>query len=239
MILHLIVLRVFRRHARCRTLGAVPHDRVVLRTVDVAEVVPGEIAIVRVRRRWTELGETHVTGDVVDVRLDPATLGLEPLHMCTEDPEAPEPELEFLLAGRRTEPLPDELPSDAEHAAALLEVDLRCLAAHARLGDEVFGRDPGDAVRYYEAGLRIGELSLCHLGGARLSARYKDNLGFLRCLHGRARCRWRADCWAVAEHDLERLLALDPADVLGAAAELEAVRARRSWDHYLAIERVA
>ncbi len=239
MYLQLVVHRVFRRHARCRTVGAVPHDRVVLRSVDVAEVVPGEIAVVAVRRRWTELGETHVTGDVVDVRFDPVALGLEPLSLCTEDPEVSDAELEFAFASRRTAPLPDELPVDAEHAAALLEVDLRCLAAHARLGDESFDRDPSDAIRYYEVGLRIGELSLEHLGGARLPSHHKNNLGFLRCLQGRARCMWRIGCCGVAQSGFERLLALDPDDTLGARAELESVKTRRTWDEHLSISRVA
>ena len=42
----------------------------------------------------------------------------------------------------------------------LCEIDLRCLDAHAHLGNFVFDRSPKEAIRHYEVGLRIGELSL-------------------------------------------------------------------------------
>lgn len=48
----------------------------------------------------------------------------------------------------------------------LCQADLRCLDAHAHLGNMVFDRRPEDAIRHYEVGLRIGELSLGQgLGG--------------------------------------------------------------------------
>jgi len=43
---------------------------------------------------------------------------------------------------------------------ALLEADLRCLDAHAHLGNLVFDHTPKDALRHYEVSVRIGELSL-------------------------------------------------------------------------------
>ena len=42
----------------------------------------------------------------------------------------------------------------------LCEGDLRCLDAHAHLGNLVFDRSPDEAIRHYEVGVRIGELSL-------------------------------------------------------------------------------
>ena len=42
----------------------------------------------------------------------------------------------------------------------LCQADLRCLDAHSHLGNFVFDHRPKDAVRHYEAGFRIGELSL-------------------------------------------------------------------------------
>jgi hypothetical protein len=42
----------------------------------------------------------------------------------------------------------------------LCQADLRCLDAHAHLGNMVFDGRPEDAIRHYEAGFRIGELSL-------------------------------------------------------------------------------
>jgi len=42
----------------------------------------------------------------------------------------------------------------------LCEADLRCLDAHTHLGNFVFDHRPKEAIRHYEAGVRIGELSL-------------------------------------------------------------------------------
>lgn len=42
----------------------------------------------------------------------------------------------------------------------LCQADLRCLDAHSHLGNFVFDRWPQNAIRHYEVGLRIGELSL-------------------------------------------------------------------------------
>lgn len=42
----------------------------------------------------------------------------------------------------------------------LCQADLRCLDAHAHLGDMVFDGRPEDAIRHDEAGFRISELSL-------------------------------------------------------------------------------
>jgi hypothetical protein len=42
----------------------------------------------------------------------------------------------------------------------LLAADLRCLDAHAHLGNLVFDHDPDRAVRHYDMGVKIGELSL-------------------------------------------------------------------------------
>jgi hypothetical protein len=46
----------------------------------------------------------------------------------------------------------------------LCDVDLRCLDAHSHLGNMVFEDDPAKALRHYEVGMRIGELSLDGLG---------------------------------------------------------------------------
>ena len=42
----------------------------------------------------------------------------------------------------------------------LCQTDLRCLDAHAHLGNLLFDSFPEQAIRHYEAGVRIGELSL-------------------------------------------------------------------------------
>jgi len=42
----------------------------------------------------------------------------------------------------------------------ICEADPRCLDAHAHLGNFIFARRPEDAIRHYEVGVSIGELSL-------------------------------------------------------------------------------
>jgi hypothetical protein len=42
----------------------------------------------------------------------------------------------------------------------LCQADLRCLDAHAHLGNFVFDSSAKEAIRHYEVGARIGELSL-------------------------------------------------------------------------------
>jgi len=56
----------------------------------------------------------------------------------------------------------------------LCQSDLRCLDAHSHLGNFVFDHWPQNAIRHYEVGLRIGELSLggdFTIGPYRLAAR--------------------------------------------------------------------
>ncbi len=139
---------------------------------------------------------------------------------------------------------PDENPTcdAAELAAAgdregarelLMEVlgaDLRCIDAHAHLGNLVFDRWPADAMIHYELGLRIGELSLPPgfdglLGWGRLY-----NRPFLRCLHGYGLCLWRLGKLDEARRVFERLLSLSPNDNLGARFCWDDVRRGLSWD---------
>jgi hypothetical protein len=66
----------------------------------------------------------------------------------------------------------------------LCQADLRCLDAHAHLGNFVFDRRPKDAIRHYEVGLRIGELALGQNFAGLLPWGHTDNRPFLRCMHG-------------------------------------------------------
>ena len=66
----------------------------------------------------------------------------------------------------------------------LCQADLRCLDAHAHLGNLVFDHRPGDAIRHYEVGVRIGELSLGADFDGLLPWGHIDNRPFLRCMHG-------------------------------------------------------
>ncbi len=112
----------------------------------------------------------------------------------------------------------------------LLEADLRCLDAHAHLGNMVFDRWPEEAMRHYEIGVRIGELSLGDAFDGVLAWGLIDNRPFLRCLHGYALCLWRLGRFAEAERVLERMLWLNPSDNQGARFLLPAVQAREAWE---------
>jgi hypothetical protein len=45
---------------------------------------------------------------------------------------------------------------------ALLAADLRCLDAHAHLGNLLFDGSPGDALRHYEVGVRMSSNGTAH-----------------------------------------------------------------------------
>jgi len=112
----------------------------------------------------------------------------------------------------------------------LLEADLRCLDAHAHLGNMVFDRWPKEAIRHYEIGVRIGELSLGDEFDGVLAWGLIDNRPFLRCLHGYALCLWRLGQFAEAQGVLERMLWLNPSDNQGARFVLPAVQAGDAWE---------
>lgn len=108
--------------------------------------------------------------------------------------------------------------------------DLRCLDAHAHLGNLEFERAPERAITHYEIGVRIGELSVpAGFDGVLVWGRIY-NRPFLRCLHGYALCLWRLGRLDDARQVFERMLALNPDDHQGARFCWHDVRARRSWD---------
>lgn len=112
----------------------------------------------------------------------------------------------------------------------LVESDLRCLDAHAHLGNMVFDHGPKEAARHYEIGVRIGELSLGEDFNGVLPWGLIDNRPFLRCLHGYALTLWRLERFAEAEQVLDRMLWLNPSDNQGARIILPAVQAREAWE---------
>ena len=107
--------------------------------------------------------------------------------------------------------------------------DLRCLDAHAHLGNFVFDRNPKEAVRHYEVGIRIGELSLGVGFDGVLSWGLINNRPFLRCMHGYGLCLWRLERFDEAEQVFERMLWLNPSDNQGVRFLIEAVRAGNAW----------
>jgi len=70
----------------------------------------------------------------------------------------------------------------------LCQADLRCLDAHAHLGNFEFDRHPALAIRHYEAGFRIGELSLREAFDGLLPWGHIDNPNNTEAIgHGRRR----------------------------------------------------
>lgn len=111
----------------------------------------------------------------------------------------------------------------------LCEADLRCLDAHAHLGNLKFDRNPSEALLHYEAGLRIGELSLPARFDGVLQWGNIDNRPFLRCMQGYGLCQWRLQEFKQAEQVFEQMLWLNPSDNQGVRLLVDDVRKKRRW----------
>lgn len=112
----------------------------------------------------------------------------------------------------------------------VLCTDLRCIDAHAHLGNLEFDRSPDRAIVHYEIGIRIGELSLPSGFDGVLVWGHIYNRPFLRCLHGYGLCLWRLGRLADARGVFERILSLNPNDNQGVRFCWEDVRHGRSWE---------
>ncbi len=112
----------------------------------------------------------------------------------------------------------------------LCEADLRCLDAHAHLGNLLFDSWTNLAVRHYEVGVRIGELSLGPDFEGLLPWGHIDNRPFLRCMHGCGLCLWRLERFEEAERVFERMLWLIPSDNQGVRFLIDDVGARTVWE---------
>jgi len=130
----------------------------------------------------------------------------------------------------------NDLKDQADFVAAskilmqLLDADLRCLDAHAHLGNLVFDPRPEDAIKHYEMGMRIGELSLGAGFDGVLAWGAIDNRPFLRCMHGYALCLWRLGKTTEAAAVFERMLWLNPSDNQGERFNLHGIREGRAWE---------
>ncbi len=111
----------------------------------------------------------------------------------------------------------------------LCRADLRCLDAHAHLGNLSFDSRPQDAIRNYEVGVRIGELSLPAGFDGVLAWGMIDNRPFLRCLQGFGLCLWRLGRFEEAAAVFDRMLWLNPSDNQGVRALIGPVRAKSPW----------
>jgi len=129
-----------------------------------------------------------------------------------------------------------ELDEDGDRSAArellmeALGVDLRCIDAHAHLGNLEFERRPERARLHYEIGLRIAELSLPEPFEGILPWAMIYNRPYLRCLQGLGLCQWRAGKAEEAMAAFERILMLDPNDNQGARFCWQDVRSGRTWE---------
>lgn len=116
----------------------------------------------------------------------------------------------------------------------LLTADLRCLDAHAHLGNLELGSTwPGAlerAGRHYRVGLEIAGLTLGADFRDLLPWGLLDNRPYLRCLHGYGLYLWRNGDLAAAGEVFRHLLWLNPNDNQGARFNLATVQAGLSWE---------
>ncbi|MDX9861662.1 MAG: hypothetical protein RBS99_12175 [Rhodospirillales bacterium] len=130
-----------------------------------------------------------------------------------------------------------DLMDAGERAAAikilmeLCQADLRCLDAHSHLGSFIFDHNPDDAIRHYEVGLRIGEMSLGDGFIGVLPWGLIDNRPFLRCMHGYGLCLWRLGRFDKAESIFQKMLWLNPSDNQGVRFLIDEVKAKTTWEN--------
>ncbi len=129
----------------------------------------------------------------------------------------------------------NERRAAGDHAGArevlmkLLAQDLRCLDAHAHLGNFAFDRSPIEAQRHYEIGMSIGAFSLGRKFEGVLAWGLIDNRPFLRCMFGVGLCAWRSGNTGEAAAVFRKMLWLNPSDNQGARFNLAAVEAGKKW----------
>jgi hypothetical protein len=112
----------------------------------------------------------------------------------------------------------------------LLARDLRCLDAHAHLGNFEFDHQPAQALRHYDVGLSIGAFSLGKTFDGVLAWGLIDNRPFLRCMLGMGLCWWRLGKTREAAAVFRKMLWLNPSDNQGARFNLAAIEAGKTWE---------
>lgn len=112
---------------------------------------------------------------------------------------------------------------------SLLAEDVRCIDAHAHLGNLIFEADVKAALAHYRAGVAIGDAALGPDFDGVLSWGHEDNRPYLRALVGVGLCAWRLGCREEAVAVFSRMLWLNPGDNQGARFNLEDVVQGRAW----------
>ncbi len=112
----------------------------------------------------------------------------------------------------------------------LLIADLRCLDAHAHLGNLEFDHSPETAVRHYDIGVQIGNLPLGPDFKGVLPWGLIDNRPYLRCLHGYGLCLWRLERFGESAAVFKRMLWLNPSDNQGARFNLAQIEDGMPWE---------
>lgn len=110
-----------------------------------------------------------------------------------------------------------------------LIIDLRCLDAHAHLGNLMFDSWPEKAIVHYNIGMKIGELSLPEDFNGVLLWSLIDNRPFLRCMHGYGLCLWKLKRFKDAEKVFEQMLWLNPPDNQGVRFIIYPVKDKKPW----------
>lgn len=119
----------------------------------------------------------------------------------------------------------------------LLHQDLRCLDAHAHLGNWAFEVSMLDnALGHYQVGVGLGDQAIGEGFSGILPWGLIDNRPFLRCLNGLGLTLWRLRQQAAALAAFERLLRLNPRDEQGARLNWTAIQDGRLWEDEAEVE---
>jgi tetratricopeptide (TPR) repeat protein len=132
-----------------------------------------------------------------------------------------------------------EVAAARELLMDMLLRDLRCIDAHAHLGNLEFERSPARAMLHYEIGIQIGELSLPPNFDGVLLWGHVYNRPFLRCLYNYGLCLWRQKREPAAQVVFERILSLNPNDNQGARFCWALLREGAAWEDLQQLEPIS
>lgn len=82
MLAEVAVLKVNELSARVRILGS--EEQITFRATGACELIPGMIARLTMRKRWSYRGFEYASGDIEDARIDIPALGLAPIPVTVD-----------------------------------------------------------------------------------------------------------------------------------------------------------